>query len=61
MIEKQNATHESEAIKLDASELREAQLEAVTGGFCGFFLPVSSQTKSKPSTSDIVITKTTDA
>ncbi len=37
MIEKQNATHESEAIKLDASELREAQLEAVTGGFCGFF------------------------
>jgi hypothetical protein len=60
MIEKQNATHSNELTKLGASELGAAQLEAVTGGFCGFFLPVTSQGQSKTSTSDIVIKKTTD-
>ena len=61
MIENQSETHVDELTKPDVSELREAQLDAVKGGFCGFKIPVSSQTRSKPSTSDIAITKTTDA
>ena len=62
MAWKHNATHAFGSADASAdiglSELGAEQLEEVSGGFCGFYLPTTSQPKT--TMSEIVITKRTD-
>jgi hypothetical protein len=54
MVEMQ---HETQGV---TGELGTEQLDTVSAGFCGFYSPTTTTSTSKPSTSEIVVTKSVD-
>jgi hypothetical protein len=53
-------TEQPRATPTNGRELLPEELETISGGFCGFYLPPTTQTAKAPPQSDLVVTKSTD-